>query len=66
MGCKELPTTERETAARAPVLMEAAPPPSIEKSRCAWYGDARDGVFYFGESGFWSAMRAAGATPVQT
>lgn len=63
MGCKELPTTERDTAPRAPVLMETAPPPSIEESYCAWYGDARDGVLYFGESAFWSAMRAAGGDP---
>jgi len=27
---------------------------------CAWYGDARDGVLYFGESAFWSAERARG------
>lgn len=27
---------------------------------CAWYGDARDGVLYFGESAFWSAERAYG------
>ncbi len=27
---------------------------------CAWYGDARDGVLYFGESAFWSAERAHG------
>ena len=30
---------------------------------CAWYGDARDGVLYFGIAAFWSAMRAAGGDP---
>jgi hypothetical protein len=63
VGCKELPTPERDTGPRAPVLVQTAPSPSIEKSYCAWYGDARDGVLYFGESAFWSAMRAAGGDP---
>lgn len=27
---------------------------------CSWYGDADERVLYFGESGFWSALHAAG------
>lgn len=30
---------------------------------CAWFGDARSGVLYFGESAFWHAMREAGGDP---
>jgi hypothetical protein len=30
---------------------------------CAWFGDARDGVLYFGESAFWHAMHEAGGDP---
>lgn len=41
-----------------------APPPSSAEDYCAWYGDARDGVLYFGESAFWSAMRADGGNPL--
>lgn len=26
---------------------------------CSWFGDAREGVLYFGESGFWHALREA-------
>jgi hypothetical protein len=28
---------------------------------CAWYGDARDGILYFGEAAFWSGLRATGS-----
>jgi hypothetical protein len=37
--------------------------PSVERY-CAWYGDARDGVLYFGTAAFWSAMRANGNDPM--
>jgi hypothetical protein len=30
---------------------------------CAWYGDARDGVLYFGQAPFWAAHRASGGDP---
>lgn len=30
---------------------------------CSWYGDAREGVLYFGVSAFWSAMRSHGGDP---
>lgn len=35
-------------------------PPSPHERYCAWFGDARDGVLYFGESAFWSTSRAQG------
>jgi hypothetical protein len=31
---------------------------------CAWFGDARDGVLYFGKAAFWSAMRTHGNDPM--
>lgn len=34
------------------------PPP--EAGACAWFGDARDDVLYFGIAAFWSELRAAG------
>jgi len=46
----------------APVLRAAAAP-SKEERFCAWFGDARDGVLYFGESAFWSEYRGHGNDP---
>jgi hypothetical protein len=40
-----------------------APAPSGEERYCAWFGDARDGVLYFGEAPFWSAYRHRGGDP---
>ncbi len=40
------------------------PAPSANERYCAWYGDARDGVLYFGAAAFWSAMRAHGNDPL--
>jgi hypothetical protein len=40
------------------VYTEAAP--SETERYCAWYGDERDAVLYFGESAFWSATRRGG------
>ena len=65
-GCKALPTPKHDTAPSAAFVVQTAPAPSAKESYCAWYGDARDGVLCFGESAFWSAMRAAGATLAQT
>jgi hypothetical protein len=31
--------------------------PSETEHYCAWYGDERDGILYFGQSAFWSASR---------
>ena len=38
-------------------------PSSVERY-CAWYGDARDAVLYFGTAAFWSAMRSHGSDPM--
>jgi hypothetical protein len=40
-----------------------APAPSAEERYCAWYGDARDGVLYFGEAPFWWAYRRQQGDP---
>ncbi len=47
----------------APPLVHTAPPPSEHERYCAWYGEAEDGVLYFGQSPFWSSQRAAGGSP---
>jgi len=36
---------------------------SVERY-CAWYGDARDAVLYFGTAAFWSTMRSHGNDPM--
>jgi hypothetical protein len=54
LGCRFAPATPSPRVHVAP-----APDHSPERS-CAWYGDARDGVLYFGVSAFWSALRAGG------
>jgi hypothetical protein len=41
----------------------AAPSPSDAERYCAWYGDARDDIAYFGESPFWWAYRRQGGDP---
>jgi len=41
-----------------------APSPSSTEDYCAWYGDARDGVLYFGQAAFWSAKRSHGGNPL--
>ena len=38
-------------------------PRGASERYCAWFGDAREGVLYFGESAFWSASRLHG-TPL--
>lgn len=38
----------------------AEDPPSAEESFCAWFGDVRDEILYFGEAAFWSEMRRTG------
>jgi hypothetical protein len=43
-------------------VVHAAPPSGVERY-CAWYGDARGEVLYFGQAAFWSAYRAAGGDP---
>jgi hypothetical protein len=43
--------------------VHSAPGPSAEERYCAWYGDARAGVLYFGEAPFWWAYRRHAADP---
>ncbi len=43
----------------AGVTIHEAPAPSPVERYCAWFGDARRGVLYFGISPFWSALREA-------
>jgi hypothetical protein len=38
--------------------------PNSAERYCAWYGDARDAVLYFGTAAFWSAMRSHGNDPM--
>jgi hypothetical protein len=54
LGCRAAPT------APGPRIHVAPAPDHAPERSCAWYGDARDGVLYFGVSAFWSALRAAG------
>jgi hypothetical protein len=42
----------------ARIHVAPAPDPPGETS-CAWFGDVREGVLYFGVSAFWSALRGA-------
>ncbi len=44
----------------APVHIATAPAPSNSERYCAWYGDRRQDVLYFGASPFWNAARGAG------
>jgi hypothetical protein len=44
-------------------IYTAEAPRSAERY-CAWYGDARDAVLYFGTAAFWSAMRSHGNDPM--
>ena len=53
LGCGRAPPAQGPRVVRAP-------DPSPSEAYCAWYGDARDGLLYFGQAPFWSALRAAG------
>jgi hypothetical protein len=50
---------------RAPVepIAYAETPPSADEQYCAWFGDARSDVLYFGEAPFWWALRSGGNDP---
>lgn len=37
--------------------------PSSQERYCAWYGDARDDVLYFGQAAFWAGHRSSGGDP---
>lgn len=45
-------------AVPTPVELYEGPPPSTTERYCSWYGEARDGVLYFGQAPFWSAARS--------
>ena len=52
-------------AAPTGTRVHAAPAPDRGAERsCAWFGDVRGPVLYFGVSAFWSALRAAGDDPL--
>ncbi|HEU4427866.1 MAG TPA: hypothetical protein VFT98_03860, partial [Myxococcota bacterium] len=53
------PLASSESPARASAPATGATAPRA----CAWFGDARGDVLYFGISRFWSASRAAGGDP---
>jgi hypothetical protein len=46
-----------------PPAIHTAQAPSREEEYCAWFGDARGGILYFGESAFWSSFRSSGGRP---
>jgi hypothetical protein len=46
-----------------PAAIHTAGSPSSDEDYCAWYGDVRDGVLYFGQSAFWSTFRSGGGRP---
>ncbi len=45
------------------VQVHRAPDPSEKERYCAWFGAEADGILYFGQAGFWSALRAGGRDP---
>ena len=45
------------------VAAHVALAPSRTEQYCAWFGDARNGVLYFGEAAFWSTSGRGGADP---
>src|SRR5262245_65424998 len=42
------------------VTIATSAQPGGAERYCAWYGDPRGGVLYFGESAFWASERAHG------
>ena len=60
LACSATPPAQR------PYLVAQGEPPSGAERYCAWYGDVRGDVLYFGAAAFWEAMRAHGdqRTPV--
>lgn len=52
-----------QVTTRQPLKLLTQPPPSNDKQYCAWYGDDRGNLLYFGESAFWSAYRSKEGDP---
>jgi len=48
---------------KPPPVFLSHPQPSEAETYCAWYGDAREGVLYYGLSAFWAAYREHGGDP---
>ncbi|MED5261611.1 MAG: hypothetical protein VX574_04365 [Myxococcota bacterium] len=59
-GCTDLPEVIAHPASKPAFDIFVAPGSGSSEQSCAWYGDARDGVLYFGESAFWSGLRETG------
>jgi len=69
VGCSLFPSLKKDGWEPAPATApERHPvPPQLRLANgeryCAWYGEAREGVLYFGFAPFWSAMHDAGGDP---
>lgn len=63
LGC--LPARTPVSPERPEIRVYTASVPASDGGEryCAWYGDAANGVLYFGEAAFWSSYRAAGHDP---
>lgn len=65
LACGRSPATavpsSRAPAAGYEFFVAPASDPAAKETACAWYGDARDGILYFGESAFWSGLRETGS-----
>jgi hypothetical protein len=57
LACSAPPDAQR------PYTVAEGDSPSGAERYCAWYGDARGDVLYFGAAPFWSAFRAHGDDP---
>ena len=53
-----------QAAPASPRVHAAEAPDRGAERSCAWFGDVRGPVLYFGVSAFWSALRAAGDDPL--
>ncbi len=56
------PKAGLETASAPFSVYRTAGPVGGER-QCAWFGDRREGVLYFGQAAFWSEYRAGGEDP---
>ncbi len=60
-ACTDLPAVVTHPASAPAFDIFVAPATESREESCAWYGDARGGVLYFGESAFWSGLRKTGS-----
>jgi len=62
-GCSGgLSASTRQTEP-APARVHTQAPPPLSERYCAWFGDSREDVLYFGLAAFWSSLRASGGDP---